>query len=60
MARSDAFGNLNYGVMLAHWGVELETALKGANLEDGVVAEDVGVINDDLYRKYPDGCQGVE
>lgn len=58
--------NLNYGTMLAHWGVELETALKGANLHDGVLAKDVGVINDglddravafgyELYRKYPNG-----
>lgn len=66
VVRSDVFGNLNYGIMLAHWGVDLETALKGANLEEGVIAEDVGVINDDLddrsvelgyklYEKYPNG-----
>jgi hypothetical protein len=52
--------------MLAHWGVELETALKGANLQDGDVGVSVGVINDELddqavelgyklYKKYPNG-----
>ena len=66
MVRSDVFGNLNYGAMLAHWGVVLETALKGANLDDEDIGASVGVTNDDLddravafgyelYGKYPNG-----
>ncbi|WP_434318493.1 polymorphic toxin type 44 domain-containing protein [Leifsonia sp. P73] len=66
VVRSDVFGNLNYGAMLAHWGVELETALKGANLDDEDIGASVGVTHDDLddravafgyelYGKYPNG-----
>jgi len=62
--RSDVFGNVQFGSMLAHWGVDFETALRGANM-----GESAGVnagVNDELddravefgyrlYKKYPNG-----
>lgn len=65
IVRSDVFGNVNYGVMLAAWGVSLDVALKGANMgkKGGV---DAGLGDDPLddravefgyylYNKYPNG-----
>lgn len=59
--RSDVFGNVNYGAMLARWGVDLDTALRGAN-----AGGETGMNNDnlddravefgyELYLKYPEG-----
>lgn len=64
VVRSDVFGNVMYGSMLAHWGVDLDSALEGANL--GTAAGvDAGVEDDldddavkfgyDLHKKYPNG-----
>ncbi|SEH55147.1 MULTISPECIES: polymorphic toxin type 44 domain-containing protein [unclassified Leifsonia] len=64
VVRSDVFGNVMYGAMLAHWGVDLEVALKGANA--GTAAGVDAGVNDelddraarygyDLYKKYPNG-----
>ncbi len=64
--RADMFGNVNYAVMMAHWGVNLEMALKGANME---YVDDLGIdagvtdpLDDravrfgyDLYKRYPNG-----
>lgn len=60
--RSDAYGNINYGYMMAMYGVPLDTALRGANS----TGKDVGVVGDNLddravefgyklYAKYPNG-----
>ncbi|KQR51258.1 hypothetical protein ASF88_18990 [Leifsonia sp. Leaf336] len=64
VVRSDVFGNVMYGAMLAHWDVDLEVALKGANA--GTAAGVDAGVNDelddraakfgyDLYKKYPNG-----
>ena len=64
IVRSDVFGNVMYGAMLAHWDVDLETALQGANM--GTAAGvDAGVEDElddravkfgyDLYKKHPNG-----
>lgn len=64
VTRSDVFGNVMYGAMLAHWGVSLDMALKGANA--GTTAGvDAGVEDElddravefgyDLYKRYPNG-----
>ncbi|WP_082518949.1 polymorphic toxin type 44 domain-containing protein [Leifsonia sp. Leaf336] len=65
VVRSDVFGNVMYGSMLAHWDVDPETALAGANLGDkgGVDAgkgddplDDEAVkFGYDLHSKYPNG-----
>lgn len=63
--RSDVFGNVNYGIMLGLWGVDLETALKGAN-SGNAAGVNAGVNHDELddravafgfelYKKYPNG-----
>ncbi|SEH55201.1 MULTISPECIES: polymorphic toxin type 44 domain-containing protein [unclassified Leifsonia] len=65
VVRSDVFGNVMYGSMLAHWDVDLDTALQGANLGTSA-GFDAGKGNDplddeavqvgyDLYKKYPNG-----
>ncbi|WP_244301337.1 polymorphic toxin type 44 domain-containing protein [Leucobacter insecticola] len=65
IVRSDVFGNVVYGSMLAHWDVGLENALKGANM-GSAPGVDAGVGDDDLddravefgyelYEKYPNG-----
>ena len=62
--RSDVFGNVMYGAMLAHWDVDLEVALSGANA--GTAAGVDAGVNDelddravtfgyDLYKNYPNG-----
>jgi hypothetical protein len=64
IVRSDVYGNVMYGLMLAHWGVSVDTALRGANSKDAGV--NVGVTDDDLddravrfgydlYKRYPNG-----
>ncbi|SEH56690.1 MULTISPECIES: polymorphic toxin type 44 domain-containing protein [unclassified Leifsonia] len=65
VVRSDVFGNVMYGSMLAHWDVHPDTALGGANLgtQAGI---DAGKGDDplddravqfgyDLYKRYPNG-----
>jgi uncharacterized protein (DUF433 family) len=65
VVRSDVFGNVMYGSMLAHWDVDLDTALHGANLGTSA-GFDAGKGNDpldddavkfgyDLDKKYPNG-----
>lgn len=69
VVRSDVFGNVMYGSMLAHWGVDLDTALDGANL--GTAAGiDAGVEDNlddravrfgyDLRERYPDGLSAKQ
>lgn len=64
VVRSDVFGNVMYGAMLAHWDVDLDTALAGANA--GTAAGVNAGVNDDLddrattfgydlYKKHPNG-----
>jgi hypothetical protein len=64
ITRSDVFGNINYGAMLAHWDVDLDMALKGANSgsRGGVNAGVNDELDDravafgyELYKKYPNG-----
>ncbi|WP_235493442.1 polymorphic toxin type 44 domain-containing protein, partial [Leifsonia sp. Leaf336] len=65
VVRSDVFGNVMYGSMLAHWDVDTDTALHGANLGTSA-GFDAGKGNDrldddavkfgyDLHKKYPNG-----
>ncbi|SEI11169.1 MULTISPECIES: polymorphic toxin type 44 domain-containing protein [unclassified Leifsonia] len=64
VVRSDVYGNVMYAFMLAHWGVSVETALRGANSKNTGV--NAGITDDDLddravkfgyelYKKYPNG-----
>lgn len=60
--RSDAFGNVSYGYMLARFGVEEQIALDAANAgtsDTGIGADPVDDasirLGYELSRKYPDG-----
>lgn len=60
--RSDVFGNVNYGIMLAHYGIPLDVALKAANAKGAT-----GIGDDDLddravafgYKLYFDHLDGL-
>lgn len=60
--RSDVFGNVNYGIMLAHYGVPLDVALRAANAKGAT-----GIGDDPLddravefgYKLYLDHLGGL-
>lgn len=64
VVRSDVFGNVVFGIMLADWDVGVETAIRGANSDDalGVDAGRTDDLDDravafgyELHGKYPNG-----
>lgn len=60
--RSDVFGNVNYGIMLAHYGLPVDVALDAANAKGAT-----GIGDDDLddravafgYQLYLDHLEGL-
>lgn len=62
MVRSDAYGNINYGYVMAMYGVPLDVSLRAANGNGDAVGKKDDELDDravefgyQLYEKYPNG-----